>query len=420
MSYEMLANDFVTVYESPDPGNVYAYTPGLVRLPSGRLVASMDQGGPGVLELPGVKSQEGDGGRPNQGRIYTSDDRGHTWADRGLFPFMHARPFVSGNSVYILGHDQDLCVIRSDDDGETWTETSRLTQGETWHQSACNMHHANGRVYLVMEKRICRGYRGWGVSEFAPVLMSGRSGDDLTQRNNWRMADELAFNDAGVDPEGIGTPFWLTGDTLSGGGDKPRHMNDIGWLETNVVQFTDPDHLWHDPSGKTFHLWMRAHTGGTGLACIAKVIEDDKGNMHTCLESAPSGKSLLYVPCPGGQMRFHILYDDVGGLFWLLSTIATDSMTRPDRLPPDRFSLPNNERHILGLHFSRNCIDWCPAGVVAKGRTAGEGRHYASMVIDGEDLHVLSRSGDERARSAHDTNLITFHTVKDFRDLVYI
>ena len=46
-------------------------------------------------------------------------------------------------------------------------------------------------------------------------------------------------------------------------------------------------------------------------------------------------------------------------------------------------------------------------------------RHYASMVIDGPDLHVLSRSGDHRAKSAHDGNLITFHTVKDFRDLVY-
>ena len=119
-------------------------------------------------------------------------------------------------------------------------------------------------------------------------------------------------------------------------------------------------------------------------------------------------------------MRFHILYDGLSGLFWLLSTIATDSMTRPDRLPDNRYNLPNNERHILGLHFSRNCIDWCPAGVVTKGDSAGEGRHYASMVVDGEDLHVLSRSGDSRAKSAHDTNLITFHTIKKFRDLVYI
>ena len=41
------------------------------------------------------------------------------------------------------------------------------------------------------------------------------------------------------------------------------------------------------------------------------------------------------------------------------------------------------------------------------------------MDIDGDDLVILSRSGDERAKSAHDGNLITFHRVKNFRDLVY-
>jgi hypothetical protein len=41
------------------------------------------------------------------------------------------------------------------------------------------------------------------------------------------------------------------------------------------------------------------------------------------------------------------------------------------------------------------------------------------MVIDGRHLQVLSRSGDERAHDAHNGNLITLHTIEDFRDLVY-
>ncbi len=197
-------------------------------------------------------------------------------------------------------------------------------------------------------------------------------------------------------------------------------MNPPGWLETNVVQFTDPDHVWHDPEGRTFHLWMRAHTGGTGLACIARVEEGEDGSMETMLERAPSGETMLYAPCPGGQMRFHILQDPRTGLYWLLSSLATDSMVRPERLPADRYNLPNNERHILALHFSRNCIDWCMAGLVARGDNPRQARHYASMVIDGEDLHVLSRSGNQRAKTAHDGNIITFHTVANFRELVYI
>lgn len=128
---------------------------------------------------------------------------------------------------------------------------------------------------------------------------------------------------------------------------------------------------------------------------------------------------MLYVPCPGGQMKFHILYDDVTSLFWLLSSQATDSMTRPESLPEDRFNLPNNERHRLVLHFSKNCVDWCFAGRVADSGADKQARHYASMSIDGDDLHVLSRSGDARAHGPHDGNLITFHTVNDFRALVY-
>jgi hypothetical protein len=80
------------------------------------------------------------------------------------------------------------------------------------------------------------------------------------------------------------------------------------------VQFTDSGHIWQDPTGKTFHLWMRAHTGGTGYACIAKVVEQGDapgtGAMTTILEKAPSGKTMLYTPCPGGQMKFHVLHDE--------------------------------------------------------------------------------------------------------------
>jgi hypothetical protein len=168
---------------------------------------------------------------------------------------------------------------------------------------------------------------------------------------------------------------------------------------------------------------MRAHTGGTGYACVAKVVEagpePGTGALTTGLQTAPSGKRMLYIPCPGGQMKFHVLYDGVTAHYWLLSTQATDSMTRPDRLPPHRYNLPNNQRRRLQLHFSTNMVDWCFAGLVAAGPVEQASRHYASMIIDGNDLLILSRSGDARAHNAHDGNLITFHAVRDFRQLLY-
>ncbi len=450
-----LADDYVTLYESPSPDDLWCYSPGIAVVggadgrivattglggdtvadppavdaagAASRLVATIDLGGPGAADLPGPKVQRGEGGRLWQGKVFTSDDRGRTWTHRTDFPFMHARPFVAGESVYVLGQGNDLIVMRSDDSGETWGEPSKLTDGEHWHQAPSNVHCANGCAYLVMEKRITFDSRAWSVCEMAPVLLRGRLDDDLTLRESWTFASELSFRDAleGADSDPatdyFGVPFYPTAYPGPHEVAPGRQSAPIGWLETNVVQFVDSDHCWHDPSGRTLHLWARAHTGGTGYACVAKVVEEAPGSgaMTTVLQTVPSGKTALYVSCPGGQMKFHVLYDDRMALYWLLSTQATDSMTRADLLPPDRYNLPNNERRRLQLHFSKNMIDWCFAGLVAVGPCERGSRHYASMVIDGDDIHVLSRSGDERASNAHNGNIITFHTVRDFRSLVY-
>jgi hypothetical protein len=418
-----LADNFVTVFESPDPLQIFAYSPGIARLESGRLVATHDLGGPGMKDWPEPKGLRY--GQPKQTSIYTSDDAGKTWTHRADAPFMMARPFEVGKAIYVLGLAEDLMIICSDDGGETWGKPAKLTEGEDWTQAPCNVLYANNCVYLVMCKRPLPHKGIWPCSVEAPVLMRGRIGDDLTKTENWTFSSTLVFRDV-VQPDNLdffGVPFFESRFDESTFPAPGRGMAPIGWLETNVIQFSDPDHIWYDPTGRTFHLWSRAHTGGTGYACIAKVVEQGDipgtGAMTTMLEKVPSGKTMLYVPCPGGQMKFHLLYDEETNFYWLLSTQATDSMIRPDRMPNDRFNLPNNERRRLQLHFSKNMIDWCFAGLVAIGPTEKESRHYASMAIDGEDLVILSRSGDKRAKTAHDGNLITFHRVIDFRQLIY-
>ncbi|MCL5271164.1 MAG: glycoside hydrolase [bacterium] len=418
----ILANPFVIVYESPDPKRVYAYSPGLAILPGGRLVATMDQGGPGTAGSQVAQSPDG---KPLIGKIFTSDDHGRTWTHRADTPLMHARPFTAEGAVYVLGHAGDLGVMRSRDGGLTWEGAFWLTKGEAWHQAPCNVHYTRGSVYLVMEVNTNKDpdFRGWAVSRLAPVVMRGRETDDLTRRENWTFSNRFSFQDvlreAGP-PNLLGVPFFNLGKTAPNRNhpDK-RWMYEPGWLETNIVEFTDPAHVWFDPAGRTFYLWARAHTGSTNLACIARAVEGEDGAITVGLAHAPSGVPMVYAPCPGGQMKFHILYDTATRLYWLLSSQATDSMTRPELLDEDRFNLPNNERQRLVLHFSKNCVDWCFAGRVADTGAYKQSRHYASMVIDGEDLRVLSRSGDARADGAHDGNLITFHTVRNFRALAY-
>ena len=414
-----LADEYVELFHSPDSKRIFIYSPGLARCPNGRLIATFDISARNGATLENIAVEKTS--RSSIGKIYSSDDHGKTWTYRADFPFVHARPLVAGNALYVLGHSGDLMVMRSDDWGTTWSKPVKLTQDQNWHQAPCSVHHANGNVYLVMERRTVNLSEAWPVSELAPVLMRGKVDADLTKKENWTFASEMNFRDAIIDRDlnSFGVPFFPYFYPESGEPAKGRGCASIGWLETNVVQIVDPDHYWYDPAGKTFHLFMRAHTGGTGYAALAKVVEQEDGSMITQLEMVPSGKKIAFVPLPGGQMKFHILYDDQTRLYWLLSTQATDSMTRADRLPDNRYNLPNNERRRLQLHFSKNCIDWCFAGLVAVGPVEQASRHYASMVIDGDDLHILSRSGDKEAKDPHNGNMITFHTVRDFGSLVY-
>lgn len=409
-----LAQDHVVFDESPDPATIPLYTPSILRLPSCRLVGASERSG-----------QWKKLGNP-WARIKTSDDGGLTWTLRAEAGITHGRLFTAGKSVYYLGHDGDLKIMRSDDDGVTWTEPVVLTSGQSWHQTAANVWHAKGNVYLVMERGTAKTIKGWGVGELAPVLMRAKETDDLTRIESWTFASELVFADVvpgyrenNTATDLFGVPFFAQTYPKPNVLAPRRPMAPMGWLETNVVQITDPNHYWYDPAGKTFNLFMRAHTGGTGYAAMAKVVENDDGTMTTSLVAAPSGKTMLFIPFPGGQMRFHIVYDAQTKLYWMLGTQATDSMSRIETLAPDRFDLPNNERQRMVLHFSKNMVDWCFAGLVAAGPGNKGSRHYASMDIDGNDLVILSRSGDERAQSAHNGNLITFHRVKNFRDLVY-
>jgi len=239
-----LADRFVTVFESPHPDTVYCFSPGIARSPSGRLIATLDLAGPGVERLPGRKAQPGRDAHAWQGKIFTSDDRGATWVHRADFPFLHARPFTAGHALYVLGHYGDLMIVRSDDEGETWTQPTRLTEAEQWHAAPCNVLHCNGCVYLVMEKRVSSDVHGWSVSELAPVLLRGRADRDLCRRETWTFASELGFRSA-VDAGSlrkIGVPFFRTPPDRSIAVAPGRGCAPIGWLVANVVQFVAPDH----------------------------------------------------------------------------------------------------------------------------------------------------------------------------------
>jgi len=409
-----LAQNYVQVAKSPNPAKIPLYSPALIRLPSGRLVASYLQA-----------RVAGSGGREFQVML-TSDDGGRTWTRRGTSDVQQGRFFTAGRTLYYLGTGKGLPIQRSDDQGLTWSQPAWLTdQSKVWNQTAANVWHANGCVYLEME-RMMKRMDAWGAAEKAVVLLRASEAGDLTQGAAWSFSNDLTFadlipgdreNDPAIDFFGV--PFYRQNYPHRAPLAPGRSFSPMGWAEGNVVQLMDPDNYWTDPTGKTFHIFLRALTGMTNYAAMAKVVQHEDGSMTAMLETAPSGKKVLFIPFPGGQMRFHVLYDPVTKLYWMLGSQTTDGLRRPDRLPAERHDLAFGERHRLVLHFSRNMIDWCFAGLVAEGASPREARDYACMDFDGDDLVILCRSGDAQAKSAHDSDLITFHRVAHFRDLVY-
>ncbi len=407
---EPLANDYTVLWKASDPMNEIGYCPALARLPAGRLIGCMLHAGADTEKQ-----------REWTVRVHTSDDRGRTWIHRVDVPMIDCFPFAAGASVYVIGGRHDLTIIRSDDQGTTWSPPVKLTAGKLWYCHPGSAVFTRERIYFVMEQIMAPIDRGFPTHVFAPVVLSARTSDDLTKPDAWTFSNTLSFQDV-IEQNGapnlLGVPFYSPGRH-----EHPtsyRGMAPIGWGETNLVQIADPDNIWFDPNGRTFHLLSRAVTGCTNLACLAKAVEsEDGGKITVSLQEAPSGKPVLYVPLPGGQVSFHIAYDEPSRLFWMISSQTTDSMKRVERLHPKRYNMPNQERHRLVLHFSRNCIDWCFAGVVAKVDDVGQSHHGGNMVIDGDDLHILMRTADAAAKNAHNSNLITFHTVRRFRDLEY-
>lgn len=416
---EPISKGYTVVKRSQFPNKDFLYTPSVLRLKNGRLLVSLD-----------ISDKSGE--------IYASDDGGKTWHLKGTGVFTHARLFADGDTVYLIGHKGNIVIFVSYDQGEHWSEASVLAQGN-YHASATSVCYKNGYIYLVMEcvTKEKEEFPYWCPNVLAPVVLRGKLGTDLTKKENWLFSQKVTFRDFIPDDKALewfGVPFFDSPlnhpedvfvnatDYRSLSESQRQNMafttHPMGWLETNLVEIVDPKHYWYDPEGKTFLLFMRAHTGGSGYCCVAKAVDEGDEIKIEPLTN-PSGKKVLFLPMPGGQMKFYVKFDPETNLYWLLSTQATDTMCRVELLDSERYNIPCDERERLTLHYSKNMVDWVFAGLVSKGESPKQSRHYGSMDIDGDDLVIVSRSGDEESASAHNGNLITFHRVKNFRNLIY-
>jgi hypothetical protein len=382
----LLAGEKV-ITTSPNPDSIYLYTPAIAEGFGGRFVVAVDYGGPGTYSLDGPKSDFGDYKAGNQIRVLLSDDKGKTWRETpARIPMMHEILFKAGGSLYMIGHSGRLLITRSDDNGETWSEPAVLCPEPRWHQSCTAVDVYDGKVTLVYEKWVAEKHKWPGVG---PVLMQAREDADLTDPSNWKFSelynpddDMEAARPSGIPVNAPGAP---------------------GMLETNVIRVHNPANPFYDATGKSVALLARASTGFPDIGVMLKGYEREDGSLAIGRFRKNEGE-VYFVHIPGGDLKFHILYDPESRLYWLLHSQIDGRM---------------NYRRRLALSYSPDLLRWTFAGLVAVGPTDHSALHYATMIQDGDDLFIVSRSGDERARTAHDGNIVTFHRIKDFRKLIY-
>ncbi len=377
----------VVIAESPAQDSVFLYTPGIVEGFDGRLVVSVDYGGPGTSVLDGARSDFGDYKSGNQIRVLLSDDNGKTWRETSArIPMMHEILFKAGKSLYMIGHSGRLLITRSDDNGETWSDPSVLCPEPRWHQSCTPVDIHDGKVTLVYEKWVSDGHPWPGVG---PVLMQAKVDDDLTEASSWKFSDLYNPDEDMEASRPSGIPLTDPGKA--------------GILETNVIRVYDEKNPFYDPSGKSVVLMMRASVGLPDIGVMMRGVEKPDGSLAV-EKLTKNGREMYFAHIPGADLKFYVVYDPESRLYWLLHSQMDGRM---------------NYRRRLALSYSPDLLKWTFAGLVAVGPADNAARHYASMIIHGDDLLIVSRSGDERARNSHDGNLVTFHRVKDFRSLIY-
>ncbi len=370
----MLDAEMQVVAESPDPGKLFVYEPGLVKLPSGRLLVSYEH------TLIDANAEV-----PHRFRIAISEDAGRTWRQLPPLDLHSAQPFVHKSELYLLGNlaiRRNIVILRSGDEGRSWTGPVTLFEGSYWNAPT---------GVLIKEGRLYRSFNLHENADGTPnlrnyqgcVVIAGDLSGNLLDPAAWRMSERLDYP---------GTPRLLTRVPVAG-----RRADH--WLESNLVEVKGGIlgfHRLRIPGGAAHGL---THQSTAGLAAVTNLVDDGKTLKHTFRQ---------FYPIPGAQNKFHIIRDEPSGLYWMAGNIPVDSLGRPPG---------GDDRRILILMYSIDAHNWFQAGCVAMSKKPREAYNYASLLPDGDDLLLAVRTAlggrHSQAKSTH----ITFHRVRGFRSL---
>ena len=377
---KILAGDYVILAESPEPETLYTGSPCLAQLPSGRLIASFEWFRPQPL----VEKI------PDQLEILVSDDDGASWRKTAVLDIIWPSLFAVEETLYCIGNarlSREIVIARSEDGGESWSELSQLFEGRH-HNAPTSILFRRGQVYRAFET--CPvGDDAVGRSQWESLVVAGDLSCDLLDPAAWRMSNRVPFP---------GVPDVLSQRRYEASA-ADKVVEDC-FIEGNVIDVRGEMRV-------LLRTIIDGHTTG-GMASVCR-LEDDGEKLEY--------RFVQFYPMPGAQCKFHIVYDEESDLFWTTVCLPTDTWQAREPLRAVGFaSPPGNERRILMLMYSLDALNWFQAGCVAMSSSIFEAFSYASQLIRGEDLLVISRTS-QGGFNQHDTNLVTLHRIEKFREL---
>ncbi len=375
-----LAQDFTIAARVPDPNLYFFHDPNLARLDDGTLIVAAPQWGRRHTNL----------GRSV--RIVRSTDGGQTWTDLPTLPYQEGRPFVVDGRLLMFVQERshgDFQIVASDDRGETWTEPRTVIPGPIWNISTSQVVRPDA-LYWAMDRDSA------GVDYKGKVMVRWDRTRSALDPDAWSISNV-------VPPPEI--PASLTRGLFPVDNRPQVYLgwpSPFVWLEPNTVEV----------AGR-IRVFVRAIIDENATANIAAVLDYD--------EAANKLSFIQFTAWPGGQCKFFILHDQPNRTYWMLSNLVTNSQDLlgwGHRMRETGFTGgPGNERRWLFLHYSVDCLNWFPAGCVARWPdSVHRSFMYPSAAIDGDDLVILSRTS-RYAQNQHDADLCTIHRIPNFRTL---
>ena len=296
--------------------------------------------------------------------IYISHDDGATWKHHSeLFPCFWGKMFLSGGKLYMLGCSTeygDVLIGRSDDGGKTWTPPTVLLRGSCharqvgWHRAPMPVLIKNGRVMTDVQ------YGAWSEKVFCDAVLSAPEDGDLLSAESW-VCTELFDAREHISP--LSERIW-------------------GGIEGNVIEA---------PDGRVVDFLRFADKTALILDYDPEKPEDE-----------PRLDSVIDFPATAS--KFNIVFDGVTKRYYAIASYALDE--------------PQTRRNLLSLICSSDLREWSLCGHLIDRREDDPktvGFQYVDFFIEGEDILYLCRTAWNGAHSFHDSNLTTFHRIKNFR-----